>query len=54
MKFVIRYEWFFLLYVHCPSNLIGFLQALEQFSAEAPIPDDDMDNEALYDKKVSL
>ena len=42
----------------CPlsiyGNFNGFLQALEQFSAEAPIPDDDMENEALYDKKVSL
>ena len=26
--------------------------ALERFSAEAPIPDDDKENEAFYDKKV--
>lgn len=26
--------------------------ALERFSQEAPLPDDNKDNEALYDKKV--
>ena len=26
--------------------------ALEKFSQEAPLPDDDKENEALYDKKV--
>lgn len=29
-------------------------QALEQFSLEAPLPDDDKDNEALYDRKVTV
>jgi hypothetical protein len=29
-------------------------QALERFAAEAPIPDDSPENEALYDKKVSV
>ncbi len=30
------------------------LQALEEFSLEAPLPDDDKDNEELYDRKVQL
>lgn len=29
-------------------------QALEEFSMEAPLPDDDKDNEELYDRKVLI
>jgi hypothetical protein len=41
-------------YFRIATYLETLQQALERFAAEAPIPDDSPENEALYDKKVSV